>query len=162
VPTVGFLPPQKSEHHPALIASFGLAREPEPGVLRSANVEGVHLTLLASDGKGKAATKPDKVMVGPSNGWPIVLTPITDALGMGIAEGVETALSLHNETGLGVWAAGCANRLPGLADKVPSYVEVVNLAIDQDPTGQRENLKLAERLHARGIEVRMVEVQDGA
>ena len=31
--TLGFLPPSKPEHHPCMIAAFGLVDEPEPGIL---------------------------------------------------------------------------------------------------------------------------------
>jgi hypothetical protein len=33
--TLAFLPPDKREHHPAMIAAFGIPDEPEPGVLRA-------------------------------------------------------------------------------------------------------------------------------
>src|SRR5262249_7126927 len=32
--TLRFLPPYRSDHHPAMIAAFGMAEEPEPGKLR--------------------------------------------------------------------------------------------------------------------------------
>jgi hypothetical protein len=55
--TLWYLPPRDS-HPPSLIAAFGMASEPEPGVLTiaDANVRGVHLTRLATDGRGKAGT----------------------------------------------------------------------------------------------------------
>ena len=37
--TLGFLPPLKSEHQPAMIAAFALAGEPEPAVLRYMMIE---------------------------------------------------------------------------------------------------------------------------
>ena len=48
-------------------------------------------------------------MIGRSTGAPIVLAPLTDALGLAITEGIEDALSVHEATGLGVWAAGSAS-----------------------------------------------------
>ena len=69
--TLSFLAPTKPEHHPALIAAFGIPDEIEPGVLEQLEVEqvrGVHLTLLKPDGSGKADTEPQKIMVGPSEG----------------------------------------------------------------------------------------------
>jgi hypothetical protein len=51
-PTVAYLPPIKSEHHPALIAAFALADEDEPGILSEPHcVVAVHLALLRRDGK---------------------------------------------------------------------------------------------------------------
>jgi len=74
---LGYLPPSRPDHHPALIGAFGIPQEPEPGrlAISSEVVEGVHLTLLRRDGSGKADTVPNKIMVGRSVGWPIVLAP---------------------------------------------------------------------------------------
>jgi hypothetical protein len=134
--TLGFLP-ARDEHPPAMIAAFGLARETLPDVLaiHDSAVRGVHITRLTPDGSGKAETDRDKIMIGKSSGWPIVLAPINDGLGLAIAEGIEDALSLHEATGLGTWAAGSASRLPALAERIPSYVETVSIAADDDDVG---------------------------
>src|SRR5262249_10103338 len=51
--TLAFLPPAKSEHHPALISAFAICDEPEPGVVgEPGNVTSVHLTLLTPEGTG--------------------------------------------------------------------------------------------------------------
>jgi len=136
--TLGFLPKLKPEHHPAMIAPFGLPDELEPGALciRDCEVRGVHLTLLRPDGRGKAGTGRDKLMVGRSIGWPIVVAPTNDLLGLAITEGIEDALSVHEATGLGVWAAGSASRIPALANVVPTYCESVTVAADGDADGQ--------------------------
>ncbi len=151
-PTLGFLPPLKPGHHPAMISAFGIPDEPEPGTLSISNeqVRGIHLTLLKPDGGGKADTKPDKIMVGSSNGWPIVLAPMNDFLGLIICEGIETGLSLHEATGCGIWAAGSASRMPGLADKVQDYCDCVTIAAEADG-GQKFANDLAKRLSARGL-----------
>jgi len=36
-------------------------------------LHGVHLTLLKPNGSGKAEVQPNKLFVGPSKGWPIVI-----------------------------------------------------------------------------------------
>jgi hypothetical protein len=97
-----------------MIAAFGLAREPSPGeiVIDDVEVRGVHLTKLKLDGSAKAGTEADKTMIGRSNRSPIVLASINDGLGLAITEGIEDALSVHEVTGLGAWAAGAAGRLP--------------------------------------------------
>jgi Toprim domain len=150
--TLGYLAP-RGEHGPALIAAFGMAYEPEPGLLEIADAQarGVHITRLAADGSGKAGTERDKIMLGSSMGYPIVLAPPNDLLGLAIAEGIEDALSVHQSTGLGAWAAGSASRLPALADTVPSYIEAVTIAADPDNAGQRGARLLRERLLVRGI-----------
>jgi len=141
--TLRYLPP-RGEHGPCMLAAFGLATEPEPGLLaiQLEAVKGVHITRLKADGSGKAGTDKDKIMIGKSTGFPIVLAPINDNLGLAIAEGIEDALSLHAVTGLGAWAAGSASRLPALAERIPSYVEIVSIAADDDDAG----LKYADQL----------------
>ena len=48
-------------------------------------------------------------MIGRSSGSPIVLAPANDLLGLVISEGIEDALSLHEASGCGAWAAGSAS-----------------------------------------------------
>ena len=150
--TLGYLPPLKSDYQPAMIAAFALAGEPEPGLLsvHDDRVCGVHLTLLKPDGSDKSEVRRNKLMVGPSNGWPIVLAPLNDALGLVICEGIETGLSLYEATGCGVWTAGSASRMPALANKVPSYVDCITIAGEADG-GSKDAVALAERLRARGL-----------
>jgi hypothetical protein len=104
-----------------MIAPFGMPREPEPGqlVIDDPAVLGVHITRLMPDGSDKVADRP-KIIIGRCMGSPIVLAPLNDALGFAIAEGIEDALSMHEATGLGAWAAGAASRLPALAGAIPS------------------------------------------
>ena len=109
-------------------------------------MRGVHLTRLNADGTGKADSEPKKVMIGKSSGFPIIIAPPNDLLGMCIVEGIEDGLSIHEATGLGAWAAGSAGRMPALAGNVPSYIEVVTICADVDPAGQAGALGLAEAL----------------
>ena len=108
--------------------------------------------VLAPDGTAKAGTGRDKLMLGSSAGLPIVLAPPNDGLGLVIAEGIEDALSAHQATGLGAWAAGSATRLPALADHVPEYIVCVTVLVDDDEAGRINAGELVERLAARGIE----------
>jgi hypothetical protein len=142
-----------------MVAAFGLAHEGRPGELTMPleRLKGVGLTLLHEDGTAKADVMSCKKMIGASSGWPIVVAPANDAGGLAITEGVEDALSLHRACGLGAWAAGAANRLPKLAELVPEHVEAVTIAVDDDPAGRRGSYELAERLHARGFEVTVLE-----
>jgi hypothetical protein len=152
--TLGYLP-ARGDHPPALIAAFGAADEPQPGVLaiNAGAVHGVHLTRIAPDGSGKAATEPQKLMVGLPNGSPIALAPPNDGLGLAITEGIEDGLSIHEATGLGVLAAGAASMLPAVADAVPAWIECVTLYPHDDQAGRRGVDALARRLALRGIEV---------
>jgi Toprim domain len=153
--TVRFLSPRKRGQHPAMIAVFGVPDEPVPGELAITDnqIRGAHLTLLKPDGSGKAGTGRDKLMIGPSLGFPLVLAQPNDLLGLAITEGIEDGLTVHQETGLGVWAAGAAARMPALAEAVPDYTETVTIYEHADPAGRRGAAELARLLDRRGIEV---------
>jgi phage/plasmid primase-like uncharacterized protein len=144
--TIGYLPAHQA-HPPAMIAAFGLAQEIEPGVLAAPeDVTGIHLTKLTPEGH-KVATQA-KMMVGPSAGQPIVVAPPNDLLGLAICEGVEDALTVHEATGLGAWAAGAAGRMPALARLVPDYITCVTV-FAHDDTGAGYARELAAAIHQR-------------
>jgi hypothetical protein len=151
--TLRFLPAQEP-HPPAIVAAFGLAAEPGLLAIAEDAIRGVHLTRLQDDGSGKAESAGDKpkIMVGPSSGFPIVLAPPNDMLGLAVTEGIEDALSIHEATGLGAWAAGAAGRLPKLAARIPAWIDCVTIAAHADPPGEKGALELAEALARRGIE----------
>jgi Toprim domain len=155
--TLGFLP-ARAKSPPAMIAAFGMVDEPEPGVVSIAEtaVAGVHLTRLARDGHGKAGTDTDKIMIGTPRGSPLVVAPPDDLCGLAITEGIEDALSVHEATGLGAWAAGAASFMPALAAAVPEWVECITIMVDDDDAGRSNTNALAERLERRGFEVRLV------
>ena len=92
--------------------------------------------------------------VGSPCGRPIVLAPPNDLLGLAITEGIEDALSAHEATGLGAWAAGSAPLMLALANAVPGYIEAVTIYAHDD-SGKPYALELAEALDVRGIEVRV-------
>jgi len=157
-PTIGFLP-GSNLYPPAMITAFGMARETEPGQLAidDSAVTGIHLTKLKPDGSAKAGIEgePDKVTIGQGNTCPVWLAAINDSMGLVITEGIEDALSAHQASGKGAWAAGAAARLPAMAQWVPSYVESVTLLVDADDSGEKYSTQLAEALVARGFEVLM-------
>jgi hypothetical protein len=159
--TLGFLP-ARGEHPPAMIAAFGIAEECDPGVLRIADaaVTGVHLTRLLPDGSRKAVFEdPDenaKIMIGFSAGSPIVLAPPNDLLGLAVTEGIEDALSVHEATGLGIWAAGSSARMPPLATALPRWIDCVTVVADDDRDGRRFATELAEQIRTRAIGVRLI------
>ena len=151
-PTLGYLPPN-SKYPPAMIAAFGFCEEPEPGVIDPpANVTGVHLTRLTPDG-GKAPIDPVKIMLGPMSGLPIVLAPVNDGLGLAITEGIEDGLSVFEETGLGVWAAGSAGNMPKIVAALPPYVECTTIFAHRNETGMQFAKEAARLIAAMGTEV---------
>lgn len=153
-PTLAYLPPARSEHHPALISAFALIDEIEPGVLAAPrSAVAIHLTLLQAIGTGKAPIEKPKLVVARPLGHPIVLAPPNDLLGLAITEGIEDGLTVYQATGLGVWVAGSAGFMPMLADAMPTYIEVVTIFAHDDDAGQAGAIALAAKLHARRIEV---------
>jgi hypothetical protein len=141
-----------------MIAAFGWALEPEPGILSISDtaVFGIHLTRLTRDGRKKAGTKLDKIMIGTPRGSPIVVAPPNDLGGLAITEGIEDALSVHEATGLGAWAAGAASFMPALAAAVPSWIESITVMVDDDDAGRFNADALGEGLIRRGFDVRLV------
>jgi len=166
--TLAFLPARKPEYHPALISAFALVDEPEPGVVGTPhNVDAVHLTLLKPDGSGKAEVERPKLIVGRPLGRPLVLAPVNDLLALAITEGIEDALSIHQATGLGAWAAGSASMMPSLADSVPDSIRCISIFVDANEAGRRHSHELAVRLRQRkpreserAVEVILRELRD--
>jgi hypothetical protein len=152
--TLGYLPPRKPTQYPALISAFALVDEPEPGVVgEPLSVTSVHLTFLRRDGRDKADLAEPKIIVGSPRNLPIVLSPPNDLLGLAVTEGVEDGLSALEATGLGVWVAGNAGRMPSLTTLVPPYIETVTIFAHPDQSGQTGALALADALVQSGIEV---------
>lgn len=152
--TLRFLP-ARGEYAPAMVATFGIPREIEPGVIRIAAdaITGVHLTRLLPDGSGRERGEQGKIMVGMSKGSPIVLAPPNDLLGLAITEGIEDALTVHAVTGLSAWAAGSASRMPDLSATMPSYIEAVTIYAHADDAGRPNAIELARRLSGQRFEV---------
>jgi hypothetical protein len=139
---IGYLEPGAYQW-PAMIAAFGDTTEPR----------GIHLTFLKQDGSGKAGIDRPKIMLGPSCSFPIVVAEPNDLLGLAITEGIEDALSVHEATGLGAWAAGSATRMPALATRVPGYIETVTIFAHSDDAGQKGAYLLADALSKLRVEV---------
>jgi hypothetical protein len=158
--TLAFLPP-RGDHPPAMISAFGLPEEPEPGLiaLHEEEVRGVHITRLAGDGSGKVGD-PSKIIIGRCLGTPVVLSALNDNLGQAITEGIEDGLSIFESTGLGVWAAGAAGRMPALAPTVPQYVDAISIIADADEAGQRGARELGALLLQRGLRAGIVGLND--
>jgi hypothetical protein len=144
--TLGFLP-ARDGHPPAMVACYA----DDSGD----RVDSVHLTRLLADGSDRERGDTAKITIGSPRGRPIVIAPVNDLCGLGIAEGVEDALSVYQATGLGAWAAGSAAFLSSLADAVPDYVEAVTIFAHPDQAGEAGARRLAEDLASRSIETRI-------
>lgn len=118
---------------------------------RDGQMSAVHRTYLAWDGKGKAPVEPVKMTLGPIGKNAIRLSPVAPKLI--IAEGIETALSVMQDTGTGAWAAISAVGLRTV--ELPPEVRHVIIAVDGDDPGRRAARAARQRLVAEG---RVVEI----
>jgi hypothetical protein len=152
--SIRFLPARGEHRDPAMIAAFAFADEPEPGLvrIRTEHVRAVHLTKLKPDGSGKIEGDKAKIIVGrKAQGVPITLSHPNDLLGLAITEGIEDGLSVYEATGLGVWCAGSASRMPALGATVPAYIDAVTVIAHNDEAGRKGAKELADALRARRI-----------
>src|SRR5262249_31299403 len=101
----------------------------------------------------KAETDSNKLIVGRPLARPIEIAPPNDLLGLAITEGIEDALTAHEATGLGAWAAGSAGFMPALASAVPYWIETVTIYAHADESGREAAFRLAAALFRRGFEV---------
>lgn len=116
----------------------------------------LHLTRLAPDGRGKAGTDRDKVLLGghrKAGGvirvWPDELV----TLGLALGEGIESVCAFaHVHTP--VWAAIDAGNLT--AFPVLPGIETITIYADHDDAGMKAARECALRWHRAGRQVRVL------
>lgn len=99
--------------------------------IQTDEITGIHRTALTKDGQ-----KIDRKMLGRSKNAAIKLTPDENVTsGLGIAEGIETALTVIQAGWSPVWAMGAAT---GIANfPVMPGIEALTIFADNDPVGLR-------------------------
>jgi hypothetical protein len=137
--------PRGAERWPAMLA---LMTDPA-----TAQPCGIHRTFLARDGMGKAPGNA-KMMAG--NAGVIRLVPDDDVTtGLGIAEGIETALAVMQRAGWApVWAAtsaGAIRRFPVLPG-----IEALTVFADMDGPGLEAARECCRAWAAAGREARLL------
>jgi putative DNA primase/helicase len=115
-------------------------------------IGGIHRTFLLDDGSGKA--RAGKKMLGPVSGGSVRLAPIGEDGHLGIAEGIESALSATALFGVPCWSALSADGMRKW--QWPAGIRRVTVFADAGPPGQAAAADLAQRLIAAGIAVRIV------
>ncbi|MCI2285965.1 hypothetical protein L3081_24370 [Colwellia sp. MSW7] len=99
----------------------------------------LHRTFLKSDGSGKADVSRPKMILAPPRdmrgGYIMLDKPIDTASGkyIGIAEGIETALSVREASGCPMWV-GYSDRLMEMVN-IPLDVKMVIPWVDLEPSG---------------------------
>lgn len=117
---------REGERLPALLALINDAATGEP--------RGVHRTFLEPDGRSKAAQGEARMVLGRLQGGVVRLSPDEAVTrGLGLAEGLETALSVLTAGWCPVWAALTAGNLA----QVPPLpgMEALTVFADHDPGG---------------------------
>jgi putative DNA primase/helicase len=126
---------------PGLIALFRDLATDEPC--------GIHRTFLAPD-----CSRYDRKMLGRVGGAAIKLSPDSEVTtGLGIAEGIETALAVMSTGWRPLWALGSAGAIRRLP--VPRGLEALTIFADHDDAGVGEAAAeaCAERWAQAGVEV---------
>ncbi len=110
---------------------------------------GIHRTFIENN--AKASVNPAKMALGPVRGGAVRLAPVADEIMVG--EGIETCLSVMQETGRPAWAALSA---PGLVALVlPPEVHSVIILADGDNPGEQAAQRAADRWIAESRRVRI-------
>jgi putative DNA primase/helicase len=113
---------------------------------------GIHRTALADDFSSKRVmpdNRPSRMIMGIAKGSAVQLFPCSTHLG--IAEGIETALSAHEIFEMPVWAALSAN---GVRDfPVIHGLKFLRILADHDDAGISAALACGRRYEAAGVEV---------
>lgn len=115
----------------------------------------LHRTYLGADHRKAAVAQPKKLMASAGRMAGAAIRLMGHGTRLGIAEGIETALSAHALFGLPCWAAVSAHGMA--AWKPPKQVQQVDIFADHDDstTGQQAAAKLAQHLMRQGLEVRI-------
>jgi putative DNA primase/helicase len=131
--------PNDKKSHPAMIAKIAGVND------RAVNL---HITYLTRDGAKASVSPPKRVMAGKlPDGCAIRLFPAAEI--MGVAEGIETAISAHLLFGIPVWA--CINGMLLSKWRPPDQAHEIVIFGDNDEnyTGQAKAYELANRLEVQ-------------
>ena len=119
--------------------------------LRDVNgkAKGYHLTFITERGEKMKTDKARLYTKGATSDCAIRLSDVQEHIGL--AEGIETALSVTELYGVPCWATGDAVRMTKF--QVPAGVKEVSIFadIDQSYTGEQAAFTLAARLAREGI-----------
>ena len=139
-----------ARRYPAMVAA-----------VQGAGAAAVHRTYLRADGSGKADIEPDKLMLGATAGGAVRLADGPSRLV--VAEGIESGLSLLCgllDAPATVWAGLSTSGLRGL--RLPLQPSRLTIACDGDKPGREAAHTLAERAHALGWQVGILDPGTGA
>jgi putative DNA primase/helicase len=125
-----------------------------PTTDRSGRLRGAHVTFLARDARAKLDVDDPRRLYGPASGAYVLLSPIERNSAIIVAEGIETALSAMQVTGLPGIAALSASNLERI-DLPPCREVIIAADNDENGTGQVAAQRAAARWASQGITVRI-------
>lgn len=140
-----------------LPAMVGLVEHVERGAVA------VHCTYLRPDGSGKADIERPKTIFGPAAGGAVRCAMLRAGQWLGVAEGIETALSVAVACSMPAWAALSAGGIKNLM--LPPEATHVVICADRDASGTGEGAAdgAAARWLAEGRRVRIaIPLEPGA
>jgi putative DNA primase/helicase len=121
-------------------------------VVNDKGITGAHVVWLTQNCREKLNCETPKKSYGPIKGGYVPLGPIDSTKPVIVAEGVETALSAMQITGLpGIAAIGTS----GIKAIMPPACSEIIIAADNDEPGKEAATALAVRLAASGYAVRI-------
>jgi hypothetical protein len=132
-----------------------LARTPTPSMVAALQapdrrVIAVQQLRLTWAGRKVPITLP-RLTTGKMHDGAVRLGPNGDVLGL--AEGIETALSAMQLSGVPVWAALGAERMSLV--RIPEIVRELHVFLDNDDPGRRASEKTAERWLRHGVTIKL-------
>ncbi|NBT86462.1 MAG: toprim domain-containing protein, partial [Alphaproteobacteria bacterium] len=132
-------------YHPAMVAAVQVWPVRE--------IIGIHRTYLNHDGSGKADIISNKMMLGVTKGGAVRLTEPGKTLIL--AEGIETALSVHLATEMPTWAALSTSGLRNIKLPTLDVTSEIIIAADNDSAGLNAANLLKNGLLKEGYTVRI-------
>ena len=121
---------------------------------------GIQRTFLKQDGSGKAPVEPAKMSLGSIAAGTVQLYAEPAEI-LGLAEGVETALSVFQLYGIPTWAALGSSNLPRIALPQLPDAEEVHLYIDGDAASNDAMVESGKRYSRQGRLVKVFPAPDG-
>lgn len=148
----GAIPPT-IRFHPAAPRAYPTDDNPRPATLPAMvaittgpdgkSAAGLHVTYLRPDGRGKAPLASPRRIFGEMRGAVVQLGPVPEGDDLGIAEGIETALSYRDLTGATTWAAMSSSNLRHVSP--PAGIARLVIAADGDAAGVEAAHELAQK-----------------
>jgi putative DNA primase/helicase len=142
-------PPTIRYHHGLKHTATGLMLPAMVAAVQAPDrqIKGIHRTFLKVDGTDKAPVSEPRLSLGTLTGGAVRLAAADPDKPLLVAEGIETALSAMQASGLPAWAALSTSGIKSL--ELPAEITTVTICADNDDNGA--GIKAAEAAAQRWI-----------